>query len=204
MIALRYLTLAWPGLPWLWLRGSLAGLVLALAFAVSFDVAMVTTFIWGDLIELPFTVAVWTATAVVWLVSTVSAVATFPHPLAQPPAAEVDPLFARARDAYLARDWLAAETRLRELLLLAPTDGEAQLLLGTLLRRVGRLEEARAALEKLAGSDSGARWQRAIAADLSRLATGSRGAAADSEPVSLPLADQASTSRAATGTRAAA
>lgn len=192
MIALRHLTLVWPGLPWLWLRGSLAGLVLALAFAVSLDVAVATTFIWPELVELPFTLAVWTAVVVVWLVSTVSAAAAFPPPLAQPPAAEVDPLFGRARDAYLARDWLAAETRLRELLALSPTDGEAQLLLGTLLRRVGRLDEARAALGKLSASDSGLRWRAAIAAELGRIEAAGRGQATPDEPVTLPLADQAS------------
>ncbi len=185
-------------------RGSLAGLVLALAFAVSFDVAVVTTFIWGELIELPFTVAVWAATAVVWLVSTVSAVATFPQSLAQPSAAEVNPLYVKARDAYLAHDWLAAETRLRELLERAPTDGEAQLLLGTLLRRVGRLDEARVALEKLAQSDAGARWRKAIAAELARVAAAGRSPGSDGRPVSLPLVDQASTESEATETRAAA
>ena len=45
MAALRYLTLLWPGMPWLWLRGSRAGLVLALAFAIVLDVAILTTWI---------------------------------------------------------------------------------------------------------------------------------------------------------------
>ena len=116
MTPLRSLTLLWPGLPWLWLRGSIAGLVLALAFSVSLDVAVITTLIWPDVVELSFTIAIWTATGVVWLVSTVSAAAAFPPSLARPPAAEVDTLFIKARNAYLARDWLVAETRLRELL----------------------------------------------------------------------------------------
>ena len=71
MAPVRYLTLVWPGLPWLWLRGSFAGLVLAFAFAVTLDIAVMTTFIWSDLVEVSFTLAVWTATAIVWLVSTV-------------------------------------------------------------------------------------------------------------------------------------
>ncbi|MBM4020855.1 MAG: hypothetical protein FJ284_01155 [Planctomycetes bacterium] len=179
MIAMRYLTLVWPGLPWLWLRGSVAGLVLAVAFAVSLDVALTTTFIWPDLVELPVTLAIWSAVAVVWLASTASALATFPPALARPPAAEVDPLFARARDAYLARDWIRAETRLRELLVISPTDGEAQLLLGTLLRRVGRLPEAREAFRKLSASDAGSRWQDAIELELARLDGVSPAAAAD-------------------------
>jgi hypothetical protein len=193
MAPARYLTLVWPGLPWLWLRGSLAGLVLAVAFAVTLDVAVVTTFVWPGLVELSFLLAVWTAATIVWLVSTVSAVAAFPPPLPLRPPAEVDPLFMRARAAYLARDWVAAETRLRDLLALAPTDGEAQLLLGTLLRRTGRSSEARRALEKLAQSDAGARWQRAIAAELSRLEAGSaQESERAEEPVTLPLADAGS------------
>jgi hypothetical protein len=204
MIAFRHLTLVWPGLPWLWLRGSIAGLVLALAFAITCDVALVTTFIWPDLVELPFTLAVWTAIAVVWLVSTVSAAAAFPPSLARPPAAEVDPLFVRARDAYLARDWLAAETRLREVLVMSPTDGEAQLLLGTLLRRVGRLDEARDALGKLSASDAGSRWRTAIAAELDRVAAAARGEPAAAGLVTLPLRNQASDEDAPADERAAA
>lgn len=192
MAPVRYLTLFWPGLPWLWLRGSVAGLVLAVAFAITLDVAVITTFIWPDLIELSFLLAVWTATAIVWLVSTVSAVAAFPPPLARPAPAEVDPLFVRARAAYLARDWIVAETRLRELLAVAPTDGEAQLLLGTLLRRVGRRAEARRALEQLSRSDAGVRWSRAIATELARLeAAPTQESDIETEPVTLPLRDLA-------------
>jgi hypothetical protein len=170
MTSLRYLTLLWPGLPWVWLRGSAAGLVLALAFAVSLDVAVVTTLIWPDLAELPFAIAVWAATGVVWLASAVSAAAAFPPSLARPPAAEIDPLFVKARDAYLARDWLVAETRLRELLDLSPTLGEA-----------------REALAKLSASDSGLRWRAAIAAERERVEAAGRGQAPADEPTTLPL-----------------
>jgi hypothetical protein len=189
MSALRYLTLAWPGLPWLWLRGSRAGLVLALAFAVALDVGIVTTFIWPDLVELPVTFAVWAGVCVIWLASTVSAAAAFPPRLGWPAAEDVDPIFVQARNAYLARDWLTAETRLRDLLRLAPTDGEAQLLFATLLRRVGRLAEAQDALEKLSASDTGARWRTAIAAERDRIATARRGDSDADDPATIPLPD---------------
>jgi thioredoxin-like negative regulator of GroEL len=127
----------------------------------------------------------------VWVIATASAATTFPAPLQTGPDAAADSLFTAARDAYLARDWLAAETKLRSLLVVRPTDGEAQLLLGTLLRRVGRLKEARAALEALSRSDAGAAWRSAIVREFDRLAAA--GAAetdtsADS-PAILPLAD---------------
>ena len=147
MAALRYLTLVWPGLPWLWLRGSRLGLVLALAFAVTVDVAVLTTFIWPELTGLGFAIGLWTATAALWL---------------------------------------AAERHLEALLAIAPTDGEAQLLWGTLLRRVGRVAEAREALAKLSRSDSGGRWRAALARELAMLESDAAAAAADG-PTILPL-----------------
>jgi hypothetical protein len=183
----RYLTLVWPGMPWLWLRGSFAGLVLALAFALALDVAVFTTWIWSELVDFRLSLALWTATAVVWLISTVSAVTGFPPPIPHGRDAAADALLVKARDAYLARDWLAAETKLRTLLDLSPTDGEAQLLLGTLLRRVGRLDEAAAAFETLSRSDAGAPWLHSIARELERIASARQpSAAVDANTLPLP------------------
>lgn len=186
MRALSYLTILWPGLPWLWLRGSLPGIVLALAFAVTLDVAMVTTWIWTDLVELPFKLAAWAGAAAIWLLGTASALSAFPPPIPTGLGPAHDARFIQARDAYLARDWVGAERRLRELLRDAPTDGEAQLLLGTLLRRAGRLTEARDALEALARSDTGLPWRAAIARELSLVTAAER--APTAAPVLLPLA----------------
>lgn len=165
----RSLTLLWPGLPWLWLRGSRAGLVLALAFAVAVDVAVVTTWVWTELIDIRWVLGLWTAIAALWLAATASAAAAFPRPIPAGRDAATEPLFVRARDAYLARDWITAETQLRTLLDLAPTDGEAQLLLASLFRRVGRNAEAVAALDQLARSDSGKPWHGEIARELDRV-----------------------------------
>jgi hypothetical protein len=167
--AARYLTLLWPGLPWLWLRGSVAGLVLALAFAVVLDLAIVGTWVYADFFDLQVSLGLWAAAAAVWIVATVSAVSAFPPPIPATRDAAADALFVAARDAYLCRDWLAAETKLRSLLVVAPTDGEAQLLLATLLRRVGRLKESREEFEKLSRSDSGGPWLSAIVRELERV-----------------------------------
>ena len=169
MRVLRPLTLIWPGLPWLWLRGSVAGLVLALAFAVVFDMAILSTWIWNEFLEGPIVVGLWAAAGAIWMAATISAVVAFPAPIQTGHDAAADALFTAARDAYLARDWLSAETKLRSLLVVRPTDGEAQLLLGTLLRRVGRFREARAALEALARSDAGGPWRSAIAREIDRI-----------------------------------
>jgi len=198
MHVFRYLTLVWPGLPWLWLRGSRSGLLLALAFAVTLDVAILVTFIWSELVGLEFTIALWTAAAAVWLVSSVSAAAAFPPPIPLVRGAAIDALFVEARDAYLARDWLAAQAGLEKLLALAPTDGEAQLLWGTLLRRIGRHADAREALAKLSRSDSGGRWQAAIARELALLdAAAGDPAAPEDAPQILSLSRESSVPAAA-------
>ncbi len=167
MSFLRSLTLIWPGLPWAWLRGSWAGLILATAFAICLNLCIITAWIWTSFIDLEMTFGIWTATAIIWIVSTVSAVSTFPQSLVSSRDEVTDTLFIDARDAYLAGDWLRAETKLQTILTLSPTDGEAQLLFGTLLRRVGRFGEAKKSLEKLERSDSGQPWQHAIRHELS-------------------------------------
>jgi tetratricopeptide (TPR) repeat protein len=187
MRAARYLTLLWPGLPWLWLRGSLPGLVVALGFAVTLDVAVLTTWIWSDLVDLPARLALWAATAVIWALATASAVAAFPPPLAAGRDAESDTLYVKARNAYLAHDWLTAESTLRTLLQRDATDGEAQLLLGTLLRRVGRLDEARAALDQLSRADAGCIWQPAIVREIGRIDAEGRSPTDASQPAILAL-----------------
>lgn len=173
MTLMRRCTLLWPGLPWLWLRGSRAGLLLAVAFAVLLDTALVSTWIWTELVDVQTAVGLWAAVAATWVIAVASAVSAFPPPLILTQDAATEQIFVEARDAYLARDWLAAETKLLALLALRPADGEAQLLLASLLRRVGRPVEAEKALAKLARSDSGLRWQSAIARERKLLERGS-------------------------------
>ena len=187
----RSLTLLWPGLPWAWLRGSWAGLILAVAFAVCLDMAVVNTWIWTEFVDVRVTLGIWAAAAVIWLVATASALAAFPPPLTNQRDATSERLFVSARDAYLARDWLTAETKLQTLLTIYPTDGEAQLLLGTLLRRAGRFAEAKNALEKLTRSDAGIPWRHAIWRELQCLKRSSQERHEANEEGTLPLPAEA-------------
>lgn len=162
MNLVRRSTLLWPGLPWLWLRGSRAGLLVAVAFAIVLDTAIVSSWVWTELVEVEVAAGLWASAGAIWLLGTLSAVSAFPPPLVLTQDAATEKMFVEARDAYLARDWLAAETKLLALLTLRPVDGEAQLLLASLLRRVGRTQEAKKALAKLVRSDTGLRWQSAV------------------------------------------
>jgi hypothetical protein len=162
MNLVRRSTLLWPGLPWLWLRGSRAGLLVAVAFAIVLDTAIVSSWVWTELVEVEVAAGLWASAGAIWLLGTLSAVSAFPPPLVLTQDAATEKMFVEARDAYLARDWLSAETKLLALLTLRPVDGEAQLLLASLLRRVGRTQEAKKALAKLVRSDTGLRWQSAV------------------------------------------
>jgi len=130
--------------------------------ATVLDTAIGSTWLWTDLRELPVAILLWASAGAIWLLGTISALSAFPPPLMLAQDAATEKMFVEARDAYLARDWLAAETKLLALLALRPVDGEAQLLMASLLRRVGRTGEAAKALAKLARSDTGLRWQSAI------------------------------------------
>ena len=187
----RSLTLLWPGLPWAWLRGSWAGLILAVAFAVCLDMAVVNTWIWTEFVDVRVTLGIWAAAGVIWLVATASALAAFPPPLTSQRDATSERLFVSARDAYLARDWLTAETKLQTLLTICPTDGEAQLLLGTLLRRAGRFAEAKTALEQLTRSDAGMPWRHAIRRELQCLQRSAQERHEANENATLPLPSEA-------------
>jgi signal transduction histidine kinase len=78
---------------------------------------------------------------------------------------------------------------------MAPLDGEAQLLLGTLLRRVGRIEEAEEALLKLSRSDSGAIWLAEIAAEIDRIAAARTSSPAATDAPHHPAAGDAAHAR---------
>ena len=171
--------------------------MLALAFGICLDMALLTTWVWTEFVDLRVTLGVWTAAAVIWLVATVSAVSAFPPPLTSRRDAATERLFVDARDAYLARDWLTAETKLQTLLAIAPTDGEAQLLFGTLLRRAGRLIEAKTALEKLARSDAGGPWRYAIARELQCLSRTETEPRDEASPATVALPDELHQRRAA-------
>jgi len=72
MHVLRYLTILWPGLLWLWLRGSIGGLIVAFAFSVTLNTAIATTWLWTELVEMNIGLGLWSATAAVWVVAAAS------------------------------------------------------------------------------------------------------------------------------------
>jgi hypothetical protein len=76
---------------------------------------------------------------------------------------EQDTLFVRAQAEYLRGHWYEVETLLGQLLDEQDSDVDAQLLLTTLYRRTGRIEEGQRKLEELERMDGAEKWALEIA-----------------------------------------
>ena len=103
----------------------------------------------------------WLATSVLWLGSAMASVwhswGVVPRVLGSAEA-----MFRAALSEYLKGNWFEAERTLGRLLEVRPRDVEARLLLATLLRHNGRLNEALEQLARLELLEDARRWAREI------------------------------------------
>ena len=168
------LLLAWPGLPHLWVRGSWAGLVLAIGFTVLACVLLAGTLVWTEWLSPTVQSTGIGLAATIWIGATVVAYRNGPmsdlnRPLddrresavlarGRDPATTQGDLFPRAQLQYLQGDWLASEQTLRRLLARNRRDIEARLLLATLYRHMNRFEEASEQLARLERLEPAERW----------------------------------------------
>ena len=167
----------WPGSLHVWQLGQWRGLVLAAAFGVALNVALVTTFVWPQwpAVGTPHAVSeaaswllvlgLWSA-GLVWLRRDWPRLAGTTDVGKRP---ELDVLFHQAQHEYLKGHWIEAETLVARLLGESPRDVEARLLLALIQRRTGRRSEARRTLRELKEDESAARWLFEIETELKRI-----------------------------------
>jgi hypothetical protein len=162
MHRMRWITAAWPGLTQLWFAGAWWGLALGVAFAWLVNLAIVSTFIWRELIGPWERIGAWLVLVVVWALSAKLSVRQLQgfDPRESGDAAE--DLFRRAGREYLSGNWIAAEQLLTQLVRSNPQDVDAQLMLASLLRRTGQLTEASQRLRKLDATDGAEKWTAEI------------------------------------------
>lgn len=168
---LRWLTVVWPGLAQLWLQGAWSGLFLAAGFSVLLNVAILSTWVWVELLTAPFRLLAWGGVILFWLASLASSIVQVPKLLRVPSAALSQDLFAAAQAEYLKGNWFEAEVALNRLLEHDPSDVDAHLMLATLLRRTGNGEEAKERLRWLARLDGAGKWQLEVAREWQMLRT---------------------------------
>ncbi len=175
----------WPGLPQLWIRGSWAGLLVAVGFTVLANVLLLATLVFSEWLSLETRLIGLGMLAVIWLSArwqsrterlafrldaTNATDATDEDELndeeaTQRPPAERDLLFREAQGHYLSNDWVATEQVLLKLLKHDARDVECRLMLATLWRHQGRGAEALRQLDRLERLEAAENWQHEITAE---------------------------------------
>jgi hypothetical protein len=176
----------WPGLPQLWFEGRLWALGLAVLFTGQLHLALVTTFVWPELVAPHLEALTWLAVGCVWFACAAKSYRKPPYLRRGEQTAQTDALFREAQTEYLRGNWYQAEALLERVLADDVSDVDARLMLASLYRRVGRTAESREQLRVLGRAGSSQKWEREIQRELeylNRLESGSgetNGSAADS------------------------
>ncbi len=169
MVRMPWATYLWPGLPQLWRQGLWWGLALAVGFGILLNLLVMASFVWVELLGPVSLKLAWLTMSVLWLGSAAASVwhswGVVPRVLGSAEA-----MFRTALSEYLKGNWFEAERTLGRLLEVRPRDVEARLLLATLLRHNGRLNEALEQLARLELLEDARRWAREIAVERQAIA----------------------------------
>ena len=147
-----------PGLPQLWRRLTWPALGLALGFVAVVNLLALVTLVWTDILPNPWQKTAWGAVAVVWAGTAVAARRGASRQVEYDEKLEASDSYSQAITYYLKGSWFEAECVLRGLLRRNPRDVDAGLMLATLLRHNGRLDEAGGQLDRIDRFDEAAKW----------------------------------------------
>ncbi len=159
----------WPGLGQLWHCGSLIGLSCAVAFMLLLNLALITSFVWPEMIGHTVQGAAWSTVMVVWVAGVWTSRRWHAKWKADLAAGETEDLFPAAVSEYLQGNWFEAEALIARILSRRPEDAEAKLLWASLLRRTKRPAEARRRLRELRRHETAKDWQWEIENELQQL-----------------------------------
>jgi predicted Zn-dependent protease len=143
---------------------------LALAFAALVNFALVASFVWTELFPAAVRKSVWLAVAAVWVGSAVAARWRDTTAGGNDDTTRPGDPFGDAAEQYLKGNWFEAECLLADLLRRDPRDVDAGLMLATLYRHTGRLDEASNQLDHLERLDEAAKWALEISRERRLLA----------------------------------
>ncbi|MGI9516445.1 MAG: tetratricopeptide repeat protein, partial [Pirellulaceae bacterium] len=161
----------WPGLAGLWLRGHWSSLLMAVAFSLILNLALLSTFVWPAMLSAQLKIIIWPVVLSVWLIFGWIAW-RFLDGLAKPRETgdkTDDTLFIQAQTEYLKGEFTQAELLLAQRLQTDPRDAEARLLLVALCRRSGRVEKAAQQLASLQRLDTSIPWKFEIDREQKRI-----------------------------------
>ena len=173
----------WPGLPQLWIRGSWAGLAVAVGFTVLANTLLLAALVYTEWLSRDVKLIGFGSLVTVWLLAwwlsrderslgqarlddeLLSASSE-----ADPVEEKRDELFREAQQKYLENDWVATEQVLLKLLKRDARDIESRLMLATLWRHQGRYGESLRQLDRLERFEAAEEWKYEIAAEREAIA----------------------------------
>ena len=169
---IHFMTALWPGLPDVWRRGGLRGLLIAVLFSAVVNIGLIITFVY----PLPQLGPAWVLPAAVgllvlffWISAMLLAGSVAAGESRSDPQADAS--LKEAQTHYLKGDWREAEATLNALLSRQSSDVEARLLLACVHRRAGRLDKAAELLDSLSRDPAADLWKFEIKHEISRLKT---------------------------------
>ncbi len=163
----------WPGLPQLWVGGSWRALLVAVGAAILLNGALLAGFGWSELITADLRRVLGAVAGFVWCASAVFSVAQGRRLRGVRHPNSAEETFVEALDYYLLGDYFRAERVLSSLLQKNVRDLDARLMLATLLRRTGRLDEAAGHLDRLTKFEGVEKWDLEIRRERDLLAEAS-------------------------------
>jgi tetratricopeptide (TPR) repeat protein len=159
----------WPGLAQIWSGQDILGMILAIVFAATLNLALVSRYIWTEAFSpgwsgffAALSVTSWFASLGytlwwIWLC----------HP--ERHRDEIDRLYREATEMYLQGRWNESRRRLEQILSRDETDADALMQLGTLFVKTEQPALARRTFRQCLELESGAKWRWEIGQTLARL-----------------------------------
>jgi hypothetical protein len=159
----------WPGLAQVWLGQEVLGLLLAVFFASTLNLFVVSRWIWIEAFAPGWSDFLATLTFFSWLLSLGYTVwwVGLCHPDRH--RQEIERLFREAQEAYLQGRWTESKRRIERILARDETDGDALMQLGSLYLRTREPNLARRAFVQCSESRDGGKWRWEIERALARL-----------------------------------
>lgn len=162
----------WPGLPQIWTGQEWLGLLLAGLFAFTLNLAILTQFVWTEMLSPGVSSFLAALAAIHWLAA-LGYTAWWLwrcHPKRYAP--DIERLYREASELYLQGQWNEARALYEQVLALDETDADALMQLGTLYLRTDQPTLARRAFRQCLELENGSKWRWEIHQALARIERG--------------------------------
>jgi tetratricopeptide (TPR) repeat protein len=159
----------WPGLPQIWSGQEVLGLILAALFAVTFNLAVVSQFLWTEALAPAWPPFFAVLAALMWLAGLGYTLFWIWRCHPQRYRGDIDRLYREATEHYLQGHWNEARKRFEQILALDETDADALMQLGSLYVRTDQRALARRTFRQCLELEGGSKWRWEIGQALARL-----------------------------------